>query len=275
MVYKTQQTLPLASTDSVWPQMRSEAENIIKAEPHLASFVISKLLAHSTLEQAVVNRIASLLDCADLPADIIHRFYEEALLQQPDLGSVFRDDLSAVLDRDPACHRLIEPFLYFKGFAAVQSHRLAHWLWTHGKKDTALLLQSRLSFVANIDIHPGAEIGRGLMLDHASGFVAGETTVIENNVSILQNVTLGSTSNIKDSNRHPKIRSGVLIGAGAKILGNIEIGKCSRVAASSVVLKDVPPNVTVAGIPARIVGDAGSQEPSRTMDHFFSRGENI
>ena len=255
--------------------MRAEAEAIVKADPQLAAFVSSSLLAHETLEQAVARRVAAILACDSLLADLIRSLYEIALKDRPEFGDIFRADLAAVLDRDPACTRLIEPFLFFKGFTALQTQRLAHWLWTHNRKDMALMLQSRLSIVANVDIHPGAKIGRGILLDHASGFVAGETVVIEDNVSIMQNVTLGGSSTVKGSDRHPKIRCGVLLGAGATVLGNIEVGVGARVAASSVVLENVPAHKTVAGIPARVVGDAGCAEPSRRMDHFFSVGEHI
>jgi serine O-acetyltransferase len=261
--------------NKIWLQLRIEGEAAAKAEPQLAALIKSSLLAHATLEHAVAHRVASLLACSDLPADLIRHIYDSAFAQQKDFNAIFCADLSAVLERDPACSRLIEPFLYFKGFAALQSQRLSHWLWTHHRKDMALMLQSRLSLVANVDIHPGAKIGRGILLDHASGFVAGETAVIEDNVSIMQNVTLGGSSITKGADRHPKIRHGVLLGAGATVLGNIEVDVGARVAASSVVLENVPAHKTVAGIPARVVGDAGCDEPSLKMDHFFSVGENI
>src|SRR5262249_4895740 len=167
-----------------------------------------------------------------------------------------------------AVDRCIEPVLYFKGFHAIQTHRLAHWLWNKGRKDFAYYLQSRSSSEFQCDIHPAAKIGRGIFLDHATGLVVGETAVIGDNVSILHGVTLGGTGK-EGSDRHPKIGSGVLIGAGAKILGNIEIGHCSRVAAGSVVLKAVPPKTTVAGVPAKVVGEAGCPEPSRIMDQVI------
>jgi serine O-acetyltransferase len=261
--------------DAVWRQLRAEGETLAKTEPQLAAYVFAALLAHGTLGQAVAARVALMLACDELPGDLIRNLYEKAITQQPALNELFRADLSAVLERDPACTRLIEPFLYFKGYAALQSPRLSHWLWTHKRKDMALILQSRLSIVANVDIHPGAKIGRGILLDHATGFVAGETAVIEDNVSIMQNVTLGGSSTVKGSDRHPKIRHGVLIGAGATVLGPIEVGIGSRVAASSVVLSDVPAHKTVAGIPARIVGGAGCNEPALKMDHFFAVGEHI
>ncbi len=170
--------------------------------------------------------------------------------------------------RDPAAHRFIEPLLYFKGFHAVQTHRLAHWLWGKGRRDFALYLQSRASTVYQCDIHPAVIVGRGIFLDHATGLVVGETAVIEDDVSILQDVTLGGTGK-EDGDRHPKIRRGVLIGAGAKVLGNIEVGHCARIAAGSVVLQPVPPMKTVAGVPAKVVGEAGCAQPSRTMDQLL------
>ena len=174
-----------------------------------------------------------------------------------------------MVDRDPACERLIEPLLYFKGFHAIQTHRLAHWLWTNGRRDFALYLQSRSSDVFQTDIHPAAVFGKGIFLDHATGLVVGATSVIDDDVSILQNVTLGGTGN-ETGDRHPKVRRGVMIGAGAKILGNIEIGACSLIAAGSVVLRPVPPNTTMAGVPARAVGTACA-EPSRSMNQILSQ----
>ena len=179
-----------------------------------------------------------------------------------------RVDIQAYYDRDPACDRFLMPVLYFKGFHAIQTHRLAHWLWKKGRRDFALYLQSRSSAVFQTDINPAAKIGKGIFLDHATGLVVGETAVVEDNVSILQGVTLGGTGK-EMGDRHPKIRHGVLIGAGAKILGNIEIGHCTKVAAGSVVVKPVPPNKTVAGVPARIIGEAGCEEPSRAMDQLL------
>ncbi|HEX2510958.1 MAG TPA: serine O-acetyltransferase, partial [Microvirga sp.] len=176
--------------------------------------------------------------------------------------------------RDPACTRLLEPVLYFKGFHAIQTHRLTHWLWNQGRRDFALYLQSRSSEVFQTDINPQARIGRGIFLDHATGLVVGQTAVIEDNVSMLQNVTLGGTGKER-GDRHPKIRRGVLIGSGAKILGNIEVGECARVAAGSVVLQSVPRNTTVAGVPAKVVGSAGCAEPARSMDQLLSIMEGI
>ena len=219
--------------------MRSEAEDIVRREPELASFIYSTVLHHDRLEASVVHRIAERLDHSALSGDLIRQTYDEALRDDPDLGNAFRADLVAVYDRDPATSRFIDPLLYFKGFHALQTHRLAHWLYQKGRKDFAYYLQSRSSAVFQTDINPAARIGRGIFLDHATGFVCGETAVIEDDVSILHGVTLGGTGK-ENEDRHPKIRHGVMIGAGAKILGNIEIGHCARIAAGSVVVKPVP-----------------------------------
>ena len=225
----------------------------------------------SGLKNSVVHRVAERLDHAAFSGDLIRQTYEEALRETPDIGHAFRADLIAVYDRDPATSRFIDPLLYFKGFHALQAHRLAHWLYMKGRKDFAYYLQSRSSSVFQTDINPAAVIGRGIFLDHATGFVVGETAVIEDDVSILHGVTLGGTGK-ENEDRHPKIRRGVLLAAGAKILGNIEVGQCARVAAGSVVLKSVPNNVTVAGVPAKIVGEAGCAEPSRTMNQILNGG---
>ncbi len=257
--------------DPVWDRLRSEAEVLIAEEPALASLALSAVLHQPSLDEAVAHRVASRLDHPALAADIIEQTFHEAFADDPALGEAFRADIGAVMDRDPACTRALEPLLYFKGFHAIQTHRLAHWLWSRNRQDFALYLQSRSSEVFQTDIHPAARIGRGIFLDHATGLVVGSTAVIEDNVSMLQNVTLGGTGKER-GDRHPKIRHGVLIGAGAKILGNIEVGHCARVAAGSVVLHPVPANATVAGVPAKVIGSAGCAEPSRSMDHFLMEG---
>jgi serine O-acetyltransferase len=258
----------LDTVDPVWTRIRSEAEEIVGREPELASFIYATILHHGTLEAAVVHRIAERLHHPDVSGELIRQAYAVALEDDPSIGSAIRADIVATVDRDPAAHRFVEPVLYFKGFHAIQTHRLAHWLWSKSRQDFGYYLQSRSSAVFQTDINPAVPIGRGIFLDHATGLVVGETAVIEDDVSILQEVTLGGTGK-EDGDRHPKIRRGVLIGAGAKILGNIEIGHCARVAAGSVVLKPVPPNKTVAGVPARVVGEAGCAEPSRTMDQLL------
>jgi len=255
--------------DPIWTRLRQEAEAAIRQEPAMTGFVVTTILNHPTLESAVVHRVASRLGHATMSDDLIAQTYHEALEGDASFGEAFRADIAAVADRDPACTRVIEPVLYFKGFHAIQTHRLAHWLWQRGRQDFALYLQSRASEVFQVDINPAVRMGKGIFIDHATGVVIGQTAVIEDNVSILQDVTLGGTGKER-GDRHPKIRRGVLIGAGAKILGNIEIGHCSRVAAGSVVIKSVPNNVTVAGVPAKVIGEAGCDEPSRTMDHMLS-----
>lgn len=255
--------------DLAWTRLRHEAETLIRHEPTLASPVIAAILNQPSLEAAVIYRVASRLGHQTLSADLIAQAFLEAVEAEPTIGEAFRADINAVADRDPACTRLIEPVLYFKGFHAIQAHRLAHWLWRSNRQDFALYLQSRSSEVFQTDIHPAARIGKGIFLDHATGLVVGSTALIEDNVSMLQDVTLGGTGKER-GDRHPKIRRGVLIGAGAKILGNIEVGRCARVASGSVVLKPVPCNTTVAGVPARVVGEAGCAEPARAMDQVLS-----
>jgi serine O-acetyltransferase len=258
----------LDKLDPVWARIRREAEETVRHEPELATFIYSTILHHDSLEAAIVYRLAERLDHSALSGELIRQAYGDALRDNPSIGENFRADLMATADRDPATHRLIEPVLYYKGFHAIQTHRLMHWLWEKGRRDFALYLQSRASAVFQCDIHPAARIGRGIFLDHATGFVVGETAVVEDDVSILHGVTLGGTGK-EWEDRHPKIRYGVMIGAGAKILGNIEVGHCARIAAGSVVIKPVPNNVTVAGVPARVVGVAGCPDPARTMDQMF------
>ena len=259
----------LGNVDPVFTRLRVEAEEVARREPELAGFLFSTILNHDSFESAVVHRVAARLDHQDVPAELIRQRYLDLVARDPGVGEGMRADILAVVDRDPACTRLIEPMLYFKGFHALQTHRLAYGLWKAGRKDFALYLQSRSSEVFQVDINPQSRVGKGVFFDHATSIVVGATAVIEDNVSILQDVTLGGTGK-ETGDRHPKIRAGVLIGAGAKVLGNIEVGRCSRVAAGSVVLAAVPPNTTVAGVPARVVGTAGCAEPARTMDQLIA-----
>ncbi len=258
----------LDKVDPVWARIRREAEDIVHREPELAAFIYSTVLNHDTFEAALVHRVAGRLDHVAVSAEVIRQAYADAIEDVPAIAEAFRADLMATVDRDPATHRLIEPVLYYKGFHAIQTHRLAHWLWGKGRRDFALYLQSRSSSVFQCDIHPAAKIGRGIFLDHATGLVVGETALIEDDVSILHDVTLGGTGK-EHEDRHPKIRYGVMIGAGAKILGNIEVGHCARIAAGTVVIKAVPNNVTVAGVPGKVIGVAGCPEPARSMDQMF------
>jgi serine O-acetyltransferase len=258
----------LDTVDPVWARVRTEAEEIARREPELASFLYENILHRSSLESAVAHRVSQRLDHADVSSDLIRQAFSEAFEDTPSISEAFRADIVATLDRDPATTRCIEPVLYYKGFHAIQTHRLAHWLLGKGRKDFALYLQSRSSVIFQCDINPAAKIGRGIFLDHATGLVVGETAEIDDDVSLLHDVTLGGTGK-EHEDRHPKIRRGVMIGAGAKILGNIEVGHCARIAAGSVVIKPVPHNTTVAGVPAKVVGEAGCPEPSRAMDQLY------
>lgn len=253
------------AVDPIWTALRQEAEQVVASEPVLGGFIHATVLSHDRLEDSVCHRLAQRLNHSDVDAGLISRTFDHVLADHPEIGDYFRADLQAVFDRDPACTRYIEPLLYFKGFHALVTHRFAHALWNQGRRDFALYLQSQASRIFGIDINPAARLGRGLMLDHGSGIVIGETAVVGDNCSILQNVTLGGNGK-ETGDRHPKIGRNVLLAAGAKILGNIHVGDCSKVAAGSVVLQDVPKNKTVAGVPAKVVGDSNCPEPARTMD---------
>ena len=254
--------------DPMLARLRLEAEEAIEREADLGAFMFANVLNHDTLEAIAVHRVAVRLENRDLPSDLIRQTYMDVVSQDASIGEAFRADAMAVFDRDPACTRLIEPFLYFKGFHAIQIHRLANWLWQRGRRNLALYLQCRSSESLQVDIHPAARLGRGLFFDHATGIVIGETAVVGDDVSILQGVTLGGTG-LQTGARHPRIGRGVLIGAGAKVLGGIDVGPGARIGAGSMVLQPVPAHVTAAGNPARIIGIAGSAEPGRTMDQLF------
>lgn len=258
----------LASIDPVWKRITDEALAAVKDEPLLGGYVHSSILHHSTLEQALAYRIALKLSSGEMGEQLLREISEEAFAASRALGQSARADLVAVYDRDPACNRFLQPLLFFKGYQAIQSFRVAHWLWGEGRRDLAYFLQMRISEQFGADIHPAARIGQGIMIDHAHSLVIGETAVVGDNVSMLHSVTLGGTGK-EDGDRHPKIGDGVMIGAGAKVLGNITVGHCSRIAAGSVVLADVPPCKTVAGVPARIVGEAGCDQPSVSMDQII------
>lgn len=257
--------------DPIWRDIRNQAEEIVAREPELASFVYANVLNHDRLEEAISHRLAQRLDHDDVTADLIRQTFAGVLSEAPELGEAFRADLAAVADRDPACRRLIDPLLYFKGFHALETYRFAHRLWQMGRQDFALYLQSQSSRVFATDIHPAAKIGYGIMIDHATGLVIGETAEVGDHSSILHSVTLGGSGK-EGGDRHPKIGCCVMIGAGAKILGNIRVGDGARIAAGSVVLKNVPPHTTVAGVPARVVGLAGCADPARSMNQMLASG---
>lgn len=254
--------------DPVWDRIREETSGHANDEPILASFLHATILNHATLERALSFHLANQLDSSTASSLLLRDVICQAFESDAGIRRAVRADLQAVMERDSACHELYIPFLYFKGFHALQTQRVAHWLWTHDRGSLALFFQNRMSTAFGVDIHPAARMGSGIMLDHATGLVIGETAVVGNNVSILQSVTLGGTGKDK-GDRHPKIGNGVLISAGAKILGNIRVGEGAKVGAGSVVLEDVPPHTTVAGVPARVVGRPSTEQPALEMDHDF------
>ncbi|PWK62170.1 serine O-acetyltransferase [Roseicyclus mahoneyensis] len=256
----------LAGVDPVWRRILTEADQAVQDEPLLGGLIHGCILHHDTLEKALAYRMAQKLASGEMSEQLLREIADDAYDADAELGVAARADIVAVFERDPACHRYIQPLLFFKGFQAVQAYRVGHWLWTEGRRDLAYFIQMRVSEVFGVDIHPAARIGQGIMIDHAHSIVVGETAVVGNNVSMLHSVTLGGTGK-ETEDRHPKIGDGVLIGAGAKVLGNIHVGNCSRIAAGSVVLSDVPSCKTVAGVPARIVGEAGCEQPAINMDH--------
>lgn len=252
----------------LWGQIQTEAAEAVLAEPLLGALIHAGLLHHPNFRAALGYRFSLKLASGEMSEQLLREIADEAHRREPWLAEAAEADLRAVYERDPACHRLMQPMLFFKGFQALQAYRIGHWLWDNGRRDMAYFVQMRCSEVFGVDIHPAARIGTGVMIDHAHSIVIGETAVVGNNVSMLHSVTLGGTGK-EDGDRHPKIGEGVLIGAGAKVLGNITVGHHSRIAAGSVVLVDVPPCKTVAGVPARIVGDAGCDTPSDTMEQII------
>ena len=254
------------SFDDVWTNMRAEAEAKAREEPILGSYFHATILNHQNFRAALSFRLASKLDNPMLPTMLIRDVIDEAMDEDPGILEKAEFDMLATYGRDPACEDLSTPFLFFKGYHALQAYRISHWLWQHQRHTLAQFFQSQISVGLGVDIHPAARIGHGLMLDHATGIVVGETAVIEDDVSILHSVTLGGTGKVS-GDRHPKIRRGVLLGAGSKVIGNIEVGEGAKVGAGSVVLDDVAPHVTVAGVPAVIVGRPADENPAYGMDH--------
>ena len=264
----------LASLDPIWDNIRQEATKQAGMEPTLASYLHAGILSHDTLESALAFILAQKLSNDDLRAITLRDVFAQAFNEDPRIPHVIRADLAAVYERDPACHNYLDPLIFFKGFHAIQAYRVAHHLWKNERHTLAKYLQSRVSACFSLDIHPAARIGRGIMIDHGHAIVIGETAVIGDDCSLLHGVTLGGTGKAT-GDRHPKIENGVLIGAGAKILGDIRVGHCSKVASGSVVLRDVPPNSTVAGVPARIVGASPCAEPARAMDQDLPVAEML
>ncbi|HZZ68872.1 MAG TPA: serine O-acetyltransferase [Phenylobacterium sp.] len=258
-----------AGAPPVWAALRNEAEAAAQKEAALASLLAAVILNHKTLGGALSYQLARKLGDQELRAMSIREVAEEAYARDPGLVAAAEADLKAVFERDPACKGYVQPFLFFKGFLSLQTQRVAHSLWAEGRDTLALYLQSRMSELFQVDIHPATRIGRGVFIDHGTGIVIGETAVIGDDVSMLQGVTLGGTG-AERGDRHPKIGKGVLLGAGAKVLGNIKIGDYAKVASGSVVLKEVPPGCTAAGVPARLVNCPTCDEPAKTMDQSLS-----
>lgn len=259
--------------ETLWQQICDEVSAVVATEPLLASFLHNTILSHSNLASALSFHLANKLHNDFIPALMLREVFDEAMRQQTAIIDEVRCDIIATFERDSACRDFSTPLLYYKGLHALSAHRVAHWLWLQQRHTLALALQNRISMVFGVDIHPAAQMGKGILLDHATGLVIGETAKVEDCVSILQSVTLGGTGK-ESGDRHPKIGRGVLLGPGAKILGNIRVGEGSKVVAASVVLKDVPSHSIVAGVPAKVVGevasgasDTGESEPAHKMDH--------
>jgi len=259
-------------TDTLWQTICAEVRDSARDEPVLASYFYTAVLSHDSLETALSNNLAQLLGNSVVSALVIRQLFVEAMAADRTISINMRRDLLAHYERDPACEKYSMPLLYFKGFHAVQVYRVAHWLWQHQRRELARYLQNQMSEIFAVDIHPGATIGGGLMVDHATGVVIGETTIIEDDVSILHSVTLGG-SGCGVGARHPTIRRGVLISVGAKILGNIEVGAGAKVGAGSLVLESVAPHTTVAGVPARVVGTPREAQPALVMDQHINGDE--
>lgn len=261
--------LQSAPVRDIWQLIRNEAAEASAREPVLASFYHATILNHPSFAAAISYHLANKLDSQAMPTMMIREVFETALASDPDIEQAMLADICAHRQRDPACDQFSMPFLFFKGYHALQSYRIGHWLWRRERQCLALYLQNQISQVFDVDIHPAAVIGRGVMIDHATGVVMGETVVVEDNVSLLHGVTLGG-SGCTSGDRHPKVRRGVLIGVGAKILGNIEIGEGAKIGAGSVVLEPVMPHTTVAGVPAQVVGRPKVKEPALDMDHHLN-----
>jgi len=263
------EVVPRQSAPPVWVSLRQEAERAAREEPTLASLLNAVVLSHTGLADALSYQLARKLGDQELRAMSAREIAQEAFESDPSLIVASEADLRAVFERDPACKGYVQPFLFFKGFLALQTHRVAHWLWTHRRETLALYLQSKTSEVFQVDIHPAARIGSGVFIDHGTGIVIGETAVVGDDVSMLHGVTLGGTG-AEQGDRHPKIGRGVLLSAGAKVLGNITVGDYAKVAAGSVVLKNVPAHCTAAGVPARLINCPTCDEPAKTMDQSLA-----
>jgi len=260
----------LGAPAPIWQRLRFDAKQAAEHEPALASYLNASVLNHDTFAEALCYQLAQKAGGPDMSAMAIREICEDAYKQDPAIVAAAERDLQAVMERDPATRTTLQPFLFFKGFLALQTHRVGHWLYGQGRETLAYFLQSRTSELYGVDINPAAPIGSGVFIDHGTGIVIGETARVGDDVSMLHGVTLGGTGKVF-TDRHPKIGRGVLLGAGATVLGNITVGDEARVGSGSVVLSDVPPRCSVAGVPAKPVGGACSS-PSKTMDQRFDVG---
>ena len=253
---------------SLWQAIRQEVHLRAEFEPIMSSFFHATVLNHDTFEGALSFLLAGKLDSPVVSSMAIREIIQDAYRQEPGLIKAAETDIRAVRSRDPACNSYSTPLLFYKGFHALQSYRVAHWLWRQERHSLSFFFQNQMSAIFGVDIHPAASIGCGIMFDHATGLVIGETAVVEDNVSILHGVTLGGTGK-EQGDRHPKVRHDVLIGANATIIGSIVIGAGAKVGAGSLVMEDVPPQVTVAGVPAKIVGKPKGASPATDIDQRF------
>ncbi len=257
-----------ATEFDLWQCIRHETAQAAAEEPSLASFLHLTVLRHKSLSSVLAFHLSSKLSNSVMDARTLYELFNEALDDDVEIVTAVQADICAYYDRDPACDQYCLPLLYFKGFHAIQAHRINHWLWHRGRKTLAYFLQNRVSEVFGVDIHPAARFGRGIMIDHGTGVVIGETAVLGNDISILHGVTLGGSGK-ESGDRHPKIGDGVMIGANASVLGNIRVGDCAKIGAGSVVVRHVEPLTTVVGVPAKAVGGVSSSKPAVEMNQNF------
>lgn len=260
--------------EEIWEDVRAAAADIVKTEPQLEHLLTDVVLSRANMAHGLAARLARKLAREDMQRDELEPLLLEILTSNEELIRSAARDMQAIVDRDPACQSALEPLLFYKGFLSITAYRVAHHLWTHDRRALALYFQSISSEIFAVDIHPAARIGCGILLDHATSLVIGETSIVEDDVSILHEVTLGGTGKVT-GDRHPIVRSGVLIGAGAKILGRVTIGECAKVGAGSVVLEDVPEHTTVAGVPAVVMGQSSEENPALGMDQTLCEGNQI